>query len=61
MNRLSKKPATQTIDKVIYGTIKSSTLIRVQSEGIMGASLGGVIGGIVGGTISYFIGEKYGN
>lgn len=43
-----KETATQTIDKVIYGTIKSSTPIRVQSEGIMGALLGGVIGGIVG-------------
>ena len=44
-----KKAETQTIDKVIYGTIKSSTPVKVQSEGIMGALLGGVIGGIVGG------------
>lgn len=43
-----KKTETQTIDKVIYGTIKSSTPVKVQSEGIMGALLGGVVGGIVG-------------
>ena len=44
-----KKEGTQTVDKVIYGTIKSSTPVKIESEGIMGALLGGVIGGIVGG------------
>lgn len=44
-----KKEGTQTIDKVIYGTIKSSTPVKIESEGIIGALLGGVIGGIVGG------------
>ena len=44
-----KRTETQTIDKVVYGTIKSSTPVKIQSEGIIGALLGGVIGGIVGG------------
>ena len=43
-----KKSESQTVNKVLYGTIKSSTPVKIESEGMFGTLVGGVIGGIVG-------------
>ena len=43
-----KKSESQTVNRVLYGTIKSSTPVKIESEGMFGTLVGGVLGGIVG-------------
>ena len=47
-NSVFKKSDTQSLDKVMYGTVKSSVPVKIESDGTMGALLGGVLGGIIG-------------
>ena len=47
-NNVFKKTDTGTMDKVLRGTIISSTPVKIQSEGTMGALLGGLLGGVIG-------------